>query len=672
MKGMGISVNELGWKLFAPLSIEGSTLLIEHQELPSGVAIRLGGAGGVVLKPQEAQELLLNLLTGESWVSSRLVWAAPRLHIGQRGYNLNERAKLALIETLQSLLVESQGVAVNPMPKETWQRSLLELSQRHFDSVEEALPQLGELILSLGFKGICLWLRDSNERTLKWVGQYPEATPPEDLTPERCPVYFQVLEHNLLIAAEDARQDARLTELRELLLSRGLGAVMQVVLHGEGGLRGVLWLENREPRQWSPADETLALAVVQVIERILRPLKDELRIVQPAERRSLAVKRSEFELNLAQALSLAQRHGRSLALLRIRIEGMNRAQTEQAAREIAYTLRQSDSLAYLGEQGFALLLSEVRWTAGASRVAHRLLSRLRAALSGLKVGIGIALFPQDATTAEGLWNQAEQACTKALEAGGGIRLLTPGASELQEALAQNGLTLHFQPLFNLGDLELVAVEALVRWPKPKGLHPAEEFLPLAEQVGLMSAQDRWTLERVLEQAALWKPSGVNARFSVNISSETLLDPNFPILLQEMLSARRLPPDVLVLELREEAILADLEATSRSLEILKHLGVALALDNFGTNPLPLTHLRRIPLDWIKLSPTLSSAENAPVAKAAIEMVHAVGAKAVAKGLEEQSQLSRMKELGADYGQGHILGWPVPAEDLGALLVWGIGT
>ncbi|WP_299429027.1 EAL domain-containing protein [uncultured Meiothermus sp.] len=664
-------MNEVSWKLFAPLSIEGATLLIEHQDLPSGMAVRLGGVGGVVLKPQEAQELLLNLLTGESWVSSRLVWASPRLHIGQKGYNLSERAKLALIEALQSLLVESQGVAVNPMPKETWQRSLLELTQARFASVEEALPRLGEILMALGFKGICLWLRDSNERTLKLVGQYPEASPPEDLLPVRHAVYFQVLERNLLIAADDARQDARMTELRDILISRGLGAVLQVVFHGENGLRGVLWLESIQPRKWSSADETLALAMAQVIERILRPLKEEIKIQTP-ERKSLAVRRSDFELNLAQALALAGRHGRSLALMRIRIEGMNKAQTEQAAREIAYTLRQSDSLAYLGDQGFALLLSEVRWTAGASRVAHRLLGRLRAALSGLKVGIGIAMFPQDATSVEGLWNQAEQACNSALETGGGIRLLTPGATELQEALSQDGLTLHFQPVFNLSDLELVAVEALARWPKPKGLHQAGEFLPLAEQVGLMSAQDRWALDKVLDQAALWKPSGVNARFSVNVSSETLADPNFPTLLQEMFTAKRLPTDIIIIELREEAILSDLETAGRSLEILKHLGVSIALDNFGTNPLPLTQLKRLPLDWIKLNPALSSSENATLAKAAIDMVHAVGTKAVAKGLEEQSQLTRMKELGADYGQGHILGWPVPAEDLGALLVWGIGT
>lgn len=665
-------MNEVGWKLFAPLSIEGATLLIEHQDLPEGMAVRLGGVGGVVLRPQEAQELLLNLLTGESWVSSRLVWASPRLHLGQKGYNLNERAKLALIEALQSLLVESQGVAVNPMPKESWQRSILELSQGRFTNLEEALPKIGEMLIGLGLKGVCLWLREGNERTLKLVGQYPESvTPPENLTPEKHPVYFQVLERNLLIAADDARQDARMAELRDILVGRGIGAALQVSLHGEEGLRGVLWLENLAARKWSAPDETLALAVGGVIERILRPASADLRLATP-ERKSLAVRRSDFELNLSQALSLAQRHGRSLALMRIRAEGLNRPQTEQAAREIAYTLRSSDSLAYLGDQGFALLLSEVRWTGGASRVAHRLLGRLRAALGGAKVGIGISLFPQDASTVEGLWQQAEQACQSALDAGGGIRLLTPGARELQEAISQDGLTLHFQPLFNLSDLELVAVEALARWPKPRGMHQAGDFLPLAEQVGLMSAQDRWALDKVLEQAALWRPSGVNARFSLNLSSETLADTSFPNYLQEMLQAKRLSADILVLEVREDALLSDLEMAGRNLELLKHLGVAIALDNFGTTPLPHTQLRRLPLDWLKLNPALSTTENAAIAKATIEMVHAIGAKAVAKGLEEQSQLTRMKELGADYGQGHILGWPVPAEDLGALLVWGIGS
>jgi len=665
-------VNEVSWKLFAPLSIEGATLLIEHQDLPEGMAVRLGGVGGVVLRPQEAQELLLNLLTGESWVSSRLVWASPRLHIGQRGYNLNERAKLALIEALQSLLVESQGVAVNPMPKESWQRSVLEFTQSHFNSVEEALPRLGEILIGLGLKGVSLWLRHDVERILRLSGHYPEANPPGDLDAQNCPVYFQVLERNLLISVDDARQDARLAELRDILIRRGIGAALQVVLHGENGLHGVLWLESLQPRKWNASDETLGVAIGQVVERISRPLKEEARVQAP-ERKSLAVKRPEFDINVSQAILLAQRHSRSLALIRIRAEELNKSQIEQAAREIAFSLRQSDSLAYLGEKtGFAVLLSEIRWTGGASRVAHRILGRLRTSLAGTKMGMGIALFPQDGATAESLWDKAENACQSAMNTGGGIRLLTPGASELQDAISHDNLTLHFQPVFNLGDLELVAVEALARWPKPKGMHQAGDFLPLAEQVGLMSSQDRWSLDKVLDQAALWRPSGVNARFSANISGETLSDPNFPYHLKEMLASKHLGADILIVELREEAILADLEMSSRILEILKHLGVVIALDNFGTTPLPLTQLKRLPLDWVKLSPALSNADNASLARAAIEMVHAIGAKAVAKSLEEQSQLTRMKELGADYGQGHILGWPVPAEDLGALLVWGIGS
>jgi EAL domain-containing protein (putative c-di-GMP-specific phosphodiesterase class I)/GGDEF domain-containing protein len=663
-------VNEVSWKLFAPLSIEGATLLIEHQDLPEGMAVRLGGVGGVTLKPREAQELLLNLLTGESWVSNRLVWAAPRLHIGQKGYNLSERAKLALIEALQSLLVESQGVAVNPTPKESWQRSILELNQSPFSSVEELMPRIGEVLESLGLKGVCLWMREADQ-TLRLVGQYPESAATETIEAAKHPVYLQVLERNLVIAADDARQDARLNELREILTSRGIAALLQMVQHDENGLRSVVWLESPAPRKWSPSDETLIVAIAQILERVLRPTKETSRESAP-ERKSLAVKRSEFDTNLTQAIAGAQKHGRSLALMRIHTDNLNRTQAERGVREIAYTLRQTDSLAYLGESGFAVLLSEVRWTTGASRIAQRLLARLRSTIRGLKISIGIAMFPQDGITPQELWDQAEKACAQALESGGGVRILAPGASELQEAIAQDGLTLHFQPIFDLADLELIAVEALARWPKSKGMHQASDFLPLAEQVGLMVAQDRWSIEKVLDQAALWKPSGITTRFSVNLSGEALADPSLPTVLQEILLLKRLSANILIVELREDAILNDLETASRSLEILKHLGLTIALDNFGLNPLPLNQLKRLPLDWIKLNPSLSNAENADMAKAAIEMARAIKAKVVAKGLEEQSQLTRMKELGADYGQGHILGWPVPAEDLGGLLVWGIGS
>jgi EAL domain-containing protein (putative c-di-GMP-specific phosphodiesterase class I) len=204
------------------------------------------------------------------------------------------------------------------------------------------------------------------------------------------------------------------------------------------------------------------------------------------------------------------------------------------------------------------------------------------------------------------------------------------------------------------------------------MHQAGEFLPLAEQVGLLGSQDRWTLDKVLEQAALWRPSGVKSRFSINISGETLTDPYFPNQLQELLAGRRLTADILMLEVQEHDLLEDLGASSRALEILKQLGVLVVLDNFGHQPLPLTQLRKLSFDWVKLHPSLLAAENVPLAKATLELVRAVGAKAVAKGLEEQAQLTRMKEMGCEYGQGHVLGWPVPAEDLGALLVWGIGS
>ncbi len=668
-KGMDL-VDEINWKLFAPLSIEGSTLLIENQDLPDGMAVRLGGVGGVILRPQEAQELLLNLLTGESWVNSRLVWASPRLHIGQRGFTLNERAKLALIETLQSLLVESQGTNTSPAPKQSWQRAMLELSQTTFSSIDEALPKVSDMLTALGLSGVSLWLREEGQtHGFMQTASYPSEPTGQQLTAESYPVYFEVLSRNIIIPIEDVRQDARMTELRNFILERGIGGLLQVVIHGQSGMHGILWIESQSTRDWTQSEETLGIALGQIFERILRPTKEEIRVA-PSEQKGLLVRRPEFDNSLNQAISLAQRHSRLISLIRIKIEGITRSQIEQAAREIAGSLRQSDSLTYLGEPGFAVLLTEVREDGSVSRVANRVYARLGAILPGMKIAVGVADFPAAGSSPEALWKHAEDSTSLALETGGGIRMLTPRATELQEAISNDGLTLHFQPVFDLGKLDLVSVEALSRWPQHRKTESAGDFVSLAEKSGLLGAQDRWALEKVLDQVAIWRPSGVGAVFSANISNETLYDHNFPMQLQEMLVMRDLSPEVLALEIREDSIMADLETASRGLEILKHLGVQIALDNFGSSPLPLTQLKKLPLDWIKLSPMLSTVENSSLAKASIAMVHAVGAKAVAKGLEEQAQLNRMRDLGADYGQGHILGWPVPAEDLGALLVWGI--
>lgn len=668
-------MNELSWKLYAPLSVEGQTLLVERQEFPAEMAVRLGGAAGIVLKAQEAQEFLLHLLTGESWVNNRLVWAAPRLHIGQKGYNLSERARLALIEALQALLVDVQGLPINPPTQNSWQRTILHLSHASFGSLREALPQLGEAALNLlGVQCVSLWLK--GERELKLAARYPqESVPDEAIRAQKHPIYLTILERNLVLAVDNVHQDTRLGEVRSALASRNIQSVLQVVFHGDSGPQGVLSFESHKTRSWTKENETVALALASLYQHYLQPVRTEApRFTRPAgaEGRAYRLGRPEFEAYLSQALLLAQRYGRSAALIRVRFEGLAAEDHELAARELASALRQSDSLAAWGDDGYALLLSEINWQGGASRVGHRLLQKVRNVLPQVKTSLGIAVFPQDAGDATSLWQQAEKACTQASELGGGIRLLTPGADVLEDAISKDALTLHFQPILQLSDLELVAVEALTRWPRVRGVRMAGEFMPLMQQAGLITHQDTWVVERVVEQAALWRPSGVNARFSLNVSAETLSDPSFPGKLQSMLAAKFLGGEILVLEVREEAILSDLEAASRSLVALKQMDVIIALDDFGTNPLPLAQLKRLPVSWFKLSPSLLSAENAQLAKVAIDTAHAVGAKAVAKGLEEQAQLTRMRELGCDLGQGHLLGWPVPAEDLGALLVWGVGS
>jgi EAL domain-containing protein (putative c-di-GMP-specific phosphodiesterase class I) len=663
-------VNEVTWRLFAPLSVGGQTLLVEDQEEGS---IRLGGSQGAVLQPRDAQELLLHLLTGESWVMPRLVWAAPHLQIGARTYTLNERARLALIETLQALLAEQPGLSpTNPTVQDSWQRALVELAQSSFPNPHTALTQLSQKALGLfGLEGLSLWLASPGTFELKLLWSYPHPKSDEVLSPKGAPEFFSLINRSLLISSDEVEGDFRLRELLPLLRRRRVAALLQVTLHSEGGPLGVLWLEAHQPRSWRPEDHMQALSLSQLLERQLR----SFRLEAPREEEAiwtlptnLGVSQSEFEAYLRQALALAQRHGRALALGQLYLEGIGPKEAERCLAILSQTLRQSDAVCFYAPNHIAVLLSELRQTSEAYRVGQRILRKLREGLTPeIHLALGLSVFPELAGSAEELWQQAETAAQKAREAGGGLRLLNPKAEELQ-ALDQGSLTLHFQPILQLTDLKLAAVEALLRRPNLRTTQNASELLPLLQQTGFMKLQDQWGLERIAEQAARWQTLGTSLRFSLNLSEEALLDPSFPRMFQKILSNYLLSGERLILEVREESLAIDPTEVAKVLKALQASGAWIALDDFGIHPLPLAQLKRFPLHWIKLAPVLSQHEYQELARAAITLAHGIGALAVAKGLEEQSQLTRMRELGCDLGQGYLLGWPVPTEDLGALLSW----
>lgn len=670
-------MDEVGWKLFAPLSVERSPLLVEYYLQPEETLIRLGGAKGAVLQPYQLQELLVHLMSGQPWTHPEAAYAPPKLHLGARSYTLSESARLTLIETFQTLLVEIRlETGQAPLVQDNWQRTIVQLDRSSFVTLEDGLSTIAQAARqNLKLSGVNIWLREPGTPNLLW--KWPENAPSERINPQTHPVFFTVLERSLVLAVEDTGKDARVAELRPWLTSRGVRALMQVAVHTEEGLGGVLWFENTQPHSWTSEEQAFAALLGHLLGRLLeaerfRTTTDRIKVLEEKQRPRLMASGEEFRARLGPLLIQAKRGNRSLALVRIALENPPSQSINQIARELISGIRQSDLVADL-ENGQFVFLGEVRRLGGGAQLASRLSQRLRAVL-GRQVGLslGLALFPQDASDPDELWNRAAQACQQAQAAGGGIRLAVPEAVDLENALARGELELHFQPLYRLASSELAAVEALARWRKGTKIHrTASEFLPIAEQAGLMEAGDRWAIQKVLEQATVFQSVDPSVQFTLNLSTDSLLNPEFPKTLAALVAERNLAPRGVVLEIREEVLLYDLVSLSQTLHELKGIGVRIALDDFGANPLPFSELKRFAPDWLKLSPALCTLENPRLTKALVELAHAVGALAVAKGLETQEQVSAMRELGCDLGQGHVLGRPVPAEDLGALLVWGVG-
>jgi diguanylate cyclase len=252
----------------------------------------------------------------------------------------------------------------------------------------------------------------------------------------------------------------------------------------------------------------------------------------------------------------------------------------------------------------------------------------------------------------------DQHSPKRLALLGGLRL----------ALERDQLLLHYQPKADLQSGDVRGVEALVRWRHPEhGLLGPGEFIPLAERTGLIHPLTKAVLDTALEQAARWRRAGHSLSVAVNVSTRCLLDPTFPDQVAGQLADREVPPQLLVLEITESAVMAD---PARALEVLRGLhaiGVALAIDDFGTGYSSMAYLKELPVDELKIdrsfvSQMAASSRDAVIVRSTIDLGHNLGMRVVAEGVETRHAWEKLTALGCDTAQGYYLGRPMPAADL----------
>jgi diguanylate cyclase len=238
-------------------------------------------------------------------------------------------------------------------------------------------------------------------------------------------------------------------------------------------------------------------------------------------------------------------------------------------------------------------------------------------------------------------------------------------SDMRRGIEQNEFTVYYQPKVDLQSGRIVSLEALVRWQHPqRGFVSPGKFIPFAEETGLIEPLGKIVLETACREAVKWQPkNGEPIVVAVNLSAIQFRNPNLVEEVHETLLRTGLPPQALELEITESAVLGDVNATIATLEQLKALGIRLAIDDFGTGYSNLGHLRKFPVDVLKIDQSFvrgmtGALDDTPLVEAVISLAKALELHVVAEGVETAQQMEQLKDLGCDLGQGYYFAKPLP--------------
>ncbi|MGV8842881.1 MAG: putative bifunctional diguanylate cyclase/phosphodiesterase [Pseudomonas sp.] len=343
------------------------------------------------------------------------------------------------------------------------------------------------------------------------------------------------------------------------------------------------------------------------------------------------------------------------------------------------------TLARLGGDEFGLLCVDGMPAAQAASLAQRLLTSLNAPFRlqdqdlFTTASIGISLFPGECQSVQHVLSNADSALSKAKSSGGEgfafyaqaltehARQRVELASTLRHALDNGELRVFYQPLHDLSSGAQMGVEALVRWQHPqRGMVSPGEFIPIAEESGLIGAIDAWVLEQACRQMVLWQAAGSPIQVvAVNVSSRQFSRGQLDSRVAQVLADTGLNPAHLELEVTESAVMEDPDAALAQLERLRELGVHLVIDDFGTGYSCMARLKHLPVYKLKIDQSFvrglpHDLADAAIARAVIVLGHSLGLKVLAEGIELAEQADFLRELGCDYGQGYYFGYPLPVE------------
>ncbi|OGI51537.1 MAG: hypothetical protein A3E57_09005 [Candidatus Muproteobacteria bacterium RIFCSPHIGHO2_12_FULL_60_33] len=361
------------------------------------------------------------------------------------------------------------------------------------------------------------------------------------------------------------------------------------------------------------------------------------------------------------------------------------------AERLATCLRPGDTVSRLGGDEFTITLANVAHVDDVTRVAQKILDQF---ISPFRIGgrdlfvtpsIGITLYPLDEKQPENLLKDADVAMYRAKELGGNrFQFYTPELNlraarrleletGLRQALERQEFILHYQPLVDMKTGRIRGMEALLRWQHPEfGLIPPLDFIPLAEEIGLIIPIGEWVLKTACAQIKAWHNTGFPAlQVAVNLSSKQLRDKNLIAAVRQALTESGLEARYLDMELTESVLMQDMELATSILKELKTVGISFSLDDFGTGYSSLSYLKRFPIDYLKIDRSFvrditTDAVGAGLVKAIIAMANVLNIKVIAEGVETYEQQEFLRSHGCDITQGYFCSKPLAAQDFTELL------
>ncbi|MBW3668996.1 MAG: EAL domain-containing protein [Actinobacteria bacterium] len=497
------------------------------------------------------------------------------------------------------------------------------------------------------------------------------------------------------------------------LVDDGLKSAMAAPVHRNGTVVGSLVVgSNLSDRHYSAAERELLLAFAEhaslalndagAVEAMRRAFGEAVHqathdALTGLPNRTLVIDR------LTHALARARRRPGALAVLFVDLDRFKVVNDSlghsvgdevlmQIAQRLLAAVRPGDTVARLAGDEFVVVCEDVANESDVLLLADRVAQAVAAPIplygrdAIITASIGIALAAPD-TRAEDLLRDADVAMYRAKERGRArlelfdeamrTRMLERLEIEhaLRRALAHHEFVLHYQPTVSLRTGRIISVEALLRWPDPdRGLVMPDEFIPIAEENGLIVPLGRWALEEACRQLAAWRseyPDCADLQVSVNLSARQFAAPDLVPSVAAALRDAGLPPSRLWLEITESVLMDEAEATIETLQALRGLGVHLSIDDFGTGYSSLSYLKRFPVDVLKIDRSFvdglgADAEDEAIVTAVVRLAHALDLQVVAEGVETGAQLAELRRLGCNAVQGYYFAHPQPASEMGEML------